>query len=102
MQGQTPSIKVLDCVPLDHGGTVRALLRVRVGGIIFNHCRLTFSTPNALPVVSPPMNRWRDENGIRRYQILCEWPAPVRKAVAEAALHAYYQQAGTETEDKTR
>lgn len=92
MTANRPKVKVLDCVPLAQGGTVRALLRVQVGNIIFNRCRLTFPTPDAPPVVSPPMNRWRDENGKRRYEILCVWPRTVHQAVTEAALDAYHQQ----------
>lgn len=89
-----PSVKVLDCVPLQPNGTVRALLRVKVGNIVFNGCRLTFPAPDAPPVVSPPMKRWREADGTRRYEILCEWPKHIREAVTEAALTAYQQQEG--------
>jgi hypothetical protein len=96
MTAKTPPIRILACTPLSSGGSVRALLRVQVAGLIFNNCRLICDAPDALPVVSPPMVRWLEADGTKRYRALCEWPKFVREAVNAAARQVYASQLTTE------
>jgi hypothetical protein len=100
MTATNPKVRILDYTPLDPHGSVRALLRVKVGNLTFNKCRLIVSASNAPPVVSPPMIRWRDPDGKHRYEILCEWPRTVREAVTAAALEVYRQRINTGEEEQ--
>lgn len=86
MAAKAPKVSILNVTRLEPAGTVKALLRVQVGGFTFNDCRLVYPHSRKLPVVLPPMDRWREADGTKRYRAVCQWPKDVRLAINAAAL----------------
>jgi hypothetical protein len=86
-----PDIEVVAIKPIAGGGSAKAFVTVRVGGITIKECKIV-QQAGQRPWLAPPDRPWTGSDGKPRYARLVELDKDLHERVTAAVLQEWKRQ----------